>query len=152
MAFRFSLATVLRLRESIERREENALKKIQLEMARVSRQIDELNAKIAGAQVERDTELRQPMPAGHLQAMLAETQSTVETRDALQETLRELDLQRRKQLKVYQTAHRDHEMLIDMRNRQRDAYLQEQARLQQKYLDDIFIARHHRNEILPTRK
>jgi len=152
MAFRFSLATVLSLRESIERREERTLQKVHLEMARVSRQIDELNSKIAGAQAERDQALCQPLPAGQLQAMLAETQSTLETRDALQVMLRELDVQRRKQLKLYQAAHRDHEMLIDMRNRQRDAYQQEQARLQQKYLDDIFIARHHRGEALPTRK
>ena len=44
MAFRFSLATVLRVRESIELREERALKKIQMEMARVSHEIEELDA------------------------------------------------------------------------------------------------------------
>jgi flagellar export protein FliJ len=145
LAFRFSLATVLRLRESIERREERALQKIQLEMARVSRQIEELTAKIAAGQMERDTALRQPIPAIHLQAMLGETQSATDARDALHATLRGLEEQRLKQLTIYQAAHRDHEMLIDMRNRQREAYLLEQTRMQQKYLDDIFIARRHRS-------
>ena len=145
MAFRFSLATVLRLRESIERREERALKKVQLEMARVSRQIDELNAGIAKAQSERDEALRQPMPASHLQAMMWQTESAIEGWKALQATLHGLEEQRQKQLKIYQVAHRDHETLIDMCNQQRNAYLQEQARMEQKYLDDIFIARRHRS-------
>jgi flagellar export protein FliJ len=145
MAFRFPLATVLRLRESIERREERALKKIQMEMARVSHQIDELNAGIVRAQSERDEALRQPMPASHLQAMLAQTESAIEGRKALQTTLLELEEQRQKQLKIYQAAHRDHETLIDMRKQQRDAWVQEQARMEQKYLDDIFIARRHQS-------
>jgi flagellar FliJ protein len=145
MAFRFSLATVLRLRESIERREERALQKIQMEMARVSRQIDELDAGIARAQRERDEALREPMPASHLQAMIWQTESAIEDRKTLQATLHGLEEQRQKQLKIYQAAHRDHETLIDMRNQQRSAYLQEQARMEQKYLDDIFIARRHQS-------
>jgi flagellar FliJ protein len=145
MAFRFSLATVLRLRESIERREERALQKIQMEMARVSRQIEELNAGIARARSERDEALRQTMPASHLQAMLGQTESAIEGRKALQATMAELEEQRQRQLKIYQAAHRDHETLIDMRNQQRDAYLRGQARMEQKYLDDIFIARRHQS-------
>ncbi|MGD0797074.1 MAG: flagellar FliJ family protein [Acidobacteriaceae bacterium] len=145
MAFQFPLATVLRLRESIERREERALKKIQMEMARVSRQIEELDAAIARAQRERDGALREPMPASHLQAMLAQTALTIEGRKTLQAMLRGLEEQRLKQLKVYQAAHRDHEMLIEMRKQQRNAYLLEQERMEQKYLDDIFIARRHRS-------
>jgi flagellar export protein FliJ len=136
---------VLRLRESIERREERALKKIQMEMARVSRQIEELDAAIARAQRERDGALREPMPASHLQAMLAQTALTIEGRKTLQAMLRGLEEQRLKQLKVYQAAHRDHEMLIEMRKQQRNAYLLEQERMEQKYLDDIFIARRHRS-------
>jgi flagellar export protein FliJ len=144
MAFRFSLATVLRVRESIERREERELKKIQMEMARVSNQMEELNARIARAQGERNEALQQPMPASHLQAMLSQTQSTIASRDALQVALRGLEEQRKQQLKVYQAAHRDHETLIDMRNQQRTAYLREQTLLEQKYLDDLFVARRQR--------
>ena len=36
MGFRFSLAPVLRLRESLEKREELALQKVELEVARLS--------------------------------------------------------------------------------------------------------------------
>jgi flagellar export protein FliJ len=144
MAFRFPLATVLRVRESIEQREERALKKIQLEMARVARQIEELNEAMAKAHEAREQALRQTMPGGELQSMLWQVQAAGEVKKALLATLQELEKLRLQQLKVYQAAHRDHETMINIFNEQRDAYEVEQARSQQKYLDDIFMARRHR--------
>jgi flagellar export protein FliJ len=144
MAFRFPLATVRRVRESIERREERALQRIQLEMARVSRQIEELNAGIARSHEAQKQALLQPTPAGHLHSMLWEMQGAIENRTTLLNTLQGLEQQRQKQMKVYQAAHRDHETMISMFKEQRDAYEVEQARAQQKYLDDIFMARRHR--------
>jgi len=145
MAFRFSLATVLRVRESIEQREERVLQRIQLEMARVSRQIEELSVQIertCDAQIEA---LQKPIPAGILHGLLWEVQAAEDRRKVLLSTLQTLELQRDKQLKIYQTAHRNHETLISMKREQRAAFELEQARNQQKSLDDIFMARHHRN-------
>ena len=59
-------------------------------------------------------------------------------------TLQALEKQRDKQLKLYQSAHRNHETLISMKRDQRNAYELEQARTQQKSLDDLFMARRHR--------
>jgi flagellar FliJ protein len=145
MAFRFTLATVLRVKESIERREERALREIQLEMARVSRQIDEIDANIAQSQNARNRMLQQRTPAGQLQTMLREAQGAVEKRKTLLQTLQTLEQQRNQQLLVYQAAHRDCETLINLADGQRAAYELAEARAQQKYLDDIFIARHHRS-------
>jgi flagellar FliJ protein len=146
MAFRFPLAAVLRLRESIEQREERALQKIQLEMARVSHQIDQLTASIAKEQQAREQALKQPIPAVELQTMLWDAQAAVEKKKALIEALHALEEQRIQQMKVYQAAHRDHETLLNMAAEQRSAYELEQARAQQKFLDDIFIGRRHRSE------
>ncbi len=145
MAFRFTLATVLRVRESIERREERALRKIQLEMARASRQIDEVDAAIAHSHNARNQLLQQPIPAGQLQTMLWEAQAAVEKRKALLQTLQALEQQRNQQMQAYQAAHRDHETLMNLEDEQRTAYELAEARAQQKYLDDIFLARHHRS-------
>jgi hypothetical protein len=84
------------------------------------------------------------MPAGQLHTMLWEAQAAVEAKSALRITLQELEEQRLKQMKVYLAAHREHETLINLFNEQRDAYEVEQTRAQQKYLDDIFIARRQR--------
>jgi flagellar FliJ protein len=145
MGFRFPLATVLRVRESIERREERELQRIQLEMARVSRQIEDLNGRIARLDQAQKQALLQPTPAGHLHSTLWEMQSAAEARKNLFNVLQGLEQQRQKQMKVYQAAHRDHETMISMYKQQRDAYELEQARAQQKYLDDIFMARRHRS-------
>jgi flagellar export protein FliJ len=144
MAFRFALATVLRVRESIEQREERALQKIQLEMARVAHQIEELNEAMVKAHEAREQALRKAMPGGELQSMLWQVQAAGEAKKALLATLQEMEKLRLQQMKVYQAAHRDHETMINMFNEQRDAYEVEQARSQQKYLDDIFMARRHR--------
>jgi flagellar export protein FliJ len=145
MAFRFPLATVLRVRESIEQREERALQRIQRDMARVVRQIEELNAAIVKARDLQDHALLLAIPAGHLHTMLWEAQAAVEGKKALLISLQILDQEREKQMKVYQAAHRDLESLTNMLNEQRSVYQLEQARTQQKYLDDIFMARRHRS-------
>ena len=144
MPFRFPLATVLRVRESLEKREERALQKIQLEMARVSHQIEELTARIAKSHHAREQAMAQPIPARDLHALLWEVQAAGEKKKALYHDLQTLEQQRDQQIKVYREAHRDRETMTDMSNKQRDVYEQEQARAQQKSLDDIFIARRHR--------
>jgi hypothetical protein len=133
------------VRESIEKREERALQRIQLEMARVARQIEELNESLKNAHETREQALRRAMPAGELQAMLYQAQTAVETRNALLLKLQQLEEQRLKQMKIYQAAHRDHETMINLFNEQRDLYEVEQDRAQQKYLDDIFMGRRHRS-------
>jgi flagellar biosynthesis/type III secretory pathway chaperone len=84
------------------------------------------------------------MPGGELQSMLWQVQAATEVKKALLVTLQGLEELRLQQMKVYQAAHRDHETMINMRNEQRDVYDVEQARGEQKYLDDIFMARRHR--------
>jgi flagellar FliJ protein len=144
MAFRFPLAAVLRVRESIEQREERALQKLQLEVSRVARQIEELTTGIAQSHQALERALQTSIPASHVHSMLADVQSAMEKRQALFESLQTLERQRDEQSKVYQAAHRGREMLTGMQKQQREAYEVRQARAQQKNLDDIFIARRHR--------
>ena len=145
MAFRFPLAAVLRVREIVEKREERALQKVQLEMSRILRQIEELNALMVNAHGEWETALQQTIPAGHLHTMMWEIQAAEEKKKILLHHLQVLEEQRDKQMKVYQVAHRDREMITDIFEQQSDAHKQEQARTQQKTLDDIFIARRPRS-------
>jgi flagellar export protein FliJ len=145
MAFRFPLATVLRVKENIEEREERALQKIQLEMERVRREIEELSAHLENAHDAREQAMQRTIPAGHLHTMLWEARAAAEKKKVLLHTLQILEEQRDQQMKIYQAAHRDRETLTGMFDEQRDAYEQEQTRTQQKHLDDIFIARRQRN-------
>jgi flagellar export protein FliJ len=145
MAFQFSLATVLRVRESVEKREERALQKIQFEIVRVLGVLEELSAAIAHAHEAREQALQRSIPAGHLHSFQWEAQAALEKQKALHHQLRNLEQERDQQINVYRAALRDREMLTDMLDKQRDAYDQEQARAQQKNIDDIFTARRHRS-------
>jgi flagellar export protein FliJ len=145
MAFRFPLATVLRVRESVEKREERALQRIQLEIARLLRQIEELAAEIAKAHIARNAALQNPIAAINLQMMTWQMHAADDRKTGMLKGLAALEEKRDEQMKVYQAAHRDRETILNMEHEQKDAYEREQARAQQKYLDDIFIARRQRS-------
>lgn len=145
MAFRFTLASVLGFRESIERREDLALAKLQLEMARVRHEIDLVTEDLAAAQRRREESMRQPIPAAELQSMLRAADVAAERRKKLLESLAALEHQRGEQMRIYQTARRARQVLSDLRTQHRDTWEQEQARAQQKVLDDIFGSRSHRS-------
>jgi len=145
MAFRFTLASVLGFRESIERREDLALAKLQLEMARVRHEIDLVTEDLAAAQRRREESMRQPIPAAELQSMLRAADVAAERRKKLLESLAALEHQRVEQMRIYQTARRARQVLSDLLTQHRDTWEQEQARAQQKVLDDIFGSRSHRS-------
>jgi flagellar export protein FliJ len=145
MPFRFPLAAVLLVRENAEKREERALQRIQLEIAHATRQVEELNAEIAYAYEAREEALQHLIPAFQLHDYLRRSQAVEEKKKTLLLRLQFLGHELERQMKVYQAAHRDREALTNMLEEQREAYEQEQTRNRQKQLDDLFMARRHRN-------
>jgi len=145
MAFRFSLATVLRVRESIEKREELALQRIQFEIASVRRRIEELSEEITNRHNDRNMAMKKPVPAYILQSILGEVNEAIEKRQTLADSLQMLEREREKRKMAYQTAHTNRQMLTDMLTQQQNAHQQEQVRSQQKYIDEIFVTRSHRS-------
>jgi flagellar export protein FliJ len=143
--FRFTLATLLRVRESIEKREEIALQRAEAESARVRQQIEAMTAEITRAGEAREMALREPIKAHRLQGMDAEINAAIAARSALIETLQTLKERRDAQLKRYQSAYSNRQMLTDLSTQQRNEYEQEEVRAQQKRLDDIFAARIQRS-------
>jgi flagellar export protein FliJ len=145
MPFRFSLATVLRVRESVQRQEERALQKILFEMARVTRHIDRLTVEISAAFNEEERAMQRPIPAGQVQVIVSKKQAAIEKRTALSNQRQALEKERDRQLQIYHAAYRNSETLIELRNTKRDEYEQEKTRADQKRLDDIFASRRQRS-------
>jgi len=141
MPFRFSLAAVLRLRESVVRREYLALEKVlqqiaqlETEAARLAQQ-DEAQAKARAVELARGT------PAYHLQC-LGECERELQRRkDALASKRKEMELKRQQQQQAYDQARQKHELLQGMRQRQLETYQRDAARREQKNQDDLFLAR-----------
>jgi flagellar FliJ protein len=144
MPFRFPLATVLRVRESVQRQEERALQKILLEMARLTHQIDRLTAEIAEAFNAEQRAMQRPIPASQVQMLVWTKQAAVEKRTALDRNRQTLGQQRDRQVKIYHAAYRNCETLSNLHDSQRDKYEQEKTRAHQKRIDDIFAARRQR--------
>jgi flagellar FliJ protein len=145
MGFRFSLAPVLRLRESLEKREELALQKVELEVARVKRRIDRLSEELDRASKEREEALQLWMRAAQLRDLQNAMNASVEARRNLLETLVELKSKREVQMTVYQAARVDRRILSDLRKQKLGTWEQDQLRNQQKQLDDLFAARSQRD-------
>jgi flagellar export protein FliJ len=144
VAFRFPLASVLRVRESVERSEELALQRAELEVARAQRRLEELTAELDRCVAERDRALEQPTPAYRVCELQQEMSSLIDARQDAVDALEMLLQLRDDQRKRYQVAHNGRRMLTEMRAQQKDAYEQEQVRAQQKRLDDIFASRRQR--------
>jgi len=146
MAFRFPLATVLRVREHAEQREERALKKIQLEVNHARRQIEELDAVMDRAHAAGLESMQSPIEAFKLQEILRQAAAAQKSKEAVEARLATLVQELARQMQVYQAAHRNREALSTMLEKQRDVYDLEQTRARQKQLDDLFMARRHRSE------
>lgn len=144
MGFRFTLASVLRFREGIEKSEELALQKIQFEVAGVRRRIDELTEELAKAGSEREEALQSWMQAYRLKNLQDEMNAAIEARENQLETLTTLNSQRDAQMKLYQTARMNRRMLTDLHKQQREAWEANQLRTDQKRQDDIFSSRMQR--------
>lgn len=141
MAFRFTLEQVLRVRESVERREELALQRAELDVVRALQRIERLTEELVQIGRRREESMKQPLAAFELQSMDAEINATLEARNALLVALQALQQRRDEQRKIYQAAHNGRRMLTDLEEEQRSDYEQEQVRAQQKKLDDLFAAR-----------
>lgn len=144
MAFRSALKPVLSVREIIEKREEVALKRAQLEVARVRRRLEELTDELAKANLDRDQALLKSVRANRLQSMQGEINAANETKQLLSDTLTTLKSQRDAQMKVYTTAHSGRRMLSEFLAQQKNQYEQDQMKVQQKRLDDIVATRWQR--------
>lgn len=145
MAFRFSLTSVLRFRESVEKQEELVLQKIQIEVARVQRHIDQLTNDLIDALDARDKALEKPTPALYLQGMQAEMAAAMDAKQNLSEMLEGLNEQREKQIGAYRSARTKRRMLTDLLEQQKSLWEHQQLRAQQKMLDEIFSAQAKRS-------
>lgn len=145
MGFRFTLASVLRVRDSIEKREELALQRVQFEILRVQQRVEGISAEIARMQIESDRAIALPAPAYRLQDILSEMKAAIEARQSLIDSLVPLEQEKERRMTAYQEAHAGRQLLTDMLIEQRASYSLEQVRRQQKFLDEVFSSRSSRD-------
>jgi flagellar export protein FliJ len=144
MGFQFALATVLRVRGIIEEREEGKLQKILFDISKVFDELESTDAQLAETDVSRQADVLKPFIGFQVHASYGEVKELKERRKDLAAQIQELEQVRDRQLIVYEAAHRDREMLTDMREKKRTAYDTDLSKREQKVLDDNYIARRGR--------
>jgi flagellar export protein FliJ len=145
MGFQFSLASVLRVREMIQEREESILKKILFEISQASETIGRIDAQLAEAYSSRLADVLKPAIGLDLHASYGEVKELKRRREELETQIRKLKQARDAQLIVYEGARRNREMLSDLREKKHRAYGAERNKREQKAMDDNFIARRPRS-------
>jgi len=144
MAFKFSLATVLRVRVIAEEREERLLQKILYEISQLNRAMRETEEAIAASNVTRLADRFKPVVGRHLHVSYGGVEELRQKRSDIEGQLEKFEQLRTIQVKAYEAARRDREMLTDMREEKRGVYDVALSRSEQKTLDDNYIARRGR--------
>ncbi len=144
MAFQFPLATVLRLREIAEEREERLLSQILGQIAQAQQTLADLSAQRALLICARESELQQRVSAAELHFSNAQIVLVEERQKKALEQLDKLETLRLQQVKIYEEAHRKRELLAGMRDEHLEHFRTEQSRREQNMLDDNFAARKSR--------
>lgn len=144
MPFQFTLAAVLRYRESLEQREYLALEKLQQEVALLELKVKRIEEACLAATQDRKAQLAQGMRAADLQSAYKYQLALEKQRELLRSQIQDARLKWQRQLQSYQTARRKRETLDELRSHQLAAYRQEQAKREQNTLDDIFLSRRGR--------
>jgi flagellar export protein FliJ len=144
MKFHFPLATVLRLREIAEEREERTLAQILRELNGVRQTVAELRDRRRSLLGKREQEVGEPISAFQLQYSYGQVYMVESLILEGQQQLIKLERMRQQQTKAYEVARRDREVLTEMRETQLEQFRYRQTRSEQAVMDDNFAARRHR--------
>jgi len=147
MPFRFALAPVLRLRQSIERQRTLALQAANLQVSRAQETLAQLDRFLSDSAQSDCAGLAAGRTAAELQFASVLRENMQRFREELRSDIRKLELERQKALGEYRQAYREREVLETIRTRQRRVYQQEQLRRQQQELDGAYLLQRwlHRN-------
>jgi flagellar export protein FliJ len=141
MAFRFPLQTLLRFRQSIERRERLCLDLATREVLRARKQAHDADDARMKAREEVAKCLNSGLAAIELQFEVASDAVRRRRVLTLAEEVTRLDAQRAGQLKAYQKAQQKRKILENLRERQRALYRLKQDRRAQQQVDEGFLIR-----------
>lgn len=144
MGFEFTLATVLRYRQSVEKQEELLLSRVLAELSQVRSSIESLTFAIESARNSLADAMRQTIPAVEVAAMTRGIDELLAGRQKLLESEANLAKQCEAQYEKYLAAHSSRKALTEMQVQQLEQYELEHARLEQKRLDEIYAARAQR--------
>lgn len=141
MAFAFSLAAVLALRQQREQQEERALTAVLHELAAGRDTVGRIEGELSRVRAEIAQMAPQSLQAVSLHERYARVRVLEEGLLEMRARLAELEARRDAQQQIYLAARRDRDLLDELESRQRLSFTTEANRREQKRMDDLFLAR-----------
>jgi flagellar export protein FliJ len=141
MAFHFSLETLLRFRQGLERRQETLLQAANQRLATVRSEIDSLGQFLEHRRTVRSEELSRGTFASELQFEMVGDDILRQRLQVLHQECSRVQASRDEQLETFRKARTDREAVESIRDRQLRAYNEDQRRREQRQLDDLFLMR-----------
>ena len=147
MAFRFTLAPLLRLRQSIEHQRTLKLQEANLQVSRAQEKLAQLERSFAESAQADAVALQAGRTAAELQFASVLRENLHLFRQELHSDILKLEDLRQQALGEYHQAYREREVLETLRAREHRVYQQEQLRRQQQELDATYLLqRWHRRD------
>jgi flagellar export protein FliJ len=141
MAFRFPLEVLLRVRQGSERQQELRLQEANLRVAALLRQIEDVHSGMENIEARRRSQLESGISAAELQFDVLCLSILTERQHAVERELVEAGAHRHSCAEGFQQARREREVMDTLRRHQLQDYYQQEARQDQRRLDDLFLLR-----------
>lgn len=141
MAFRFPLETLLRFRQSVERQEEMQLQAVNQNLRNLNAEIESFEQSENNRCAARKESLTAGLSGAELHFELCCDAMAEHRRGALQKERARQEKLRDQQYEKFRQARIQREVLESVRETQLRSYQKEQARREQRSLDDLFLMR-----------
>jgi flagellar export protein FliJ len=141
MAFRFPLEVLLRVRQGLERQQELRLQEANFQVAVLLRQIKDVEDGLGDIEIRQRPQLESGISGAELQFDVLCRSVLMERRHALEKKLSEAEAFRGSCREGFHQARREREVMDTLRRHQMQSYHQQEARKDQRHLDDLFLLR-----------
>jgi flagellar export protein FliJ len=141
MAFQFSLDAVLRLRQSLERQQVSLLREANQQMTALQLRIDNLNTQLSQRATQESAQLACSLSAAELQFIELCRTALMGQRGSLEKRLATAQRVRDACMAGFRLARQRREALETLRQMQVQIYRQQEARQNQRQLDDLLLLR-----------
>jgi len=146
MAFRFPLAAVLQIRESLERKEQMLLEQCYRRLYLLQTRLSQVDQALEGWQHGYEAKLEAGTTALELHLQIDERQRTQLQRNEVLEQIVAAQQALTRQMQTYRTVRQQREIVAQLRKNSLAEYRRREQLQEQKLRDDLFLVRRQRRK------
>src|SRR5450631_2285895 len=141
MAFKFSLAALMRFRQGRERQQEILLREAAQQVATLRQEVEAIEQAIVETSAQGARKLQAGVSSAELQFDLLRGSVLLARGKQLEKPLAEAEALRERRREEFQFARQQREAVETLKGNQFQLYIQQEKRQEQRHLDDLFLLR-----------